>query len=195
MAKLFFRYGTIGSGKTLDLLKVAYNYSENDMNAVLLTSKIDTRYGNDIIKSRAGIIEKKAIGIDKNDDIYDIIEYKRSITLEKIHCILVDEVQFFTEKHIYQMAKIVDELDIPVICYGLRSDFKNQPFGASKVLMAIADEIDEIKTICSVCHSKKATVNAKVINGKVIFSGKTIDIGGNEKYKPMCRKCHNKLKY
>jgi len=195
MAKLFFRYGTIGSGKTLDLLKVAYNYSENDMNAVLLTSKIDNRYGNDIIKSRAGVVEKEAIGVDEKDDIYEIIEYKRSITQEDINCILVDEVQFFSEKHIYQMSKIVDELNIPVICYGLRSDFKNQPFGASKILMAIADELEEIKTICSVCKKKKASVNAKVIDNVVIFSGETIDIGGNEKYKPMCRKCHNNLKH
>lgn len=194
MAKLFFRYGTMGSGKSLDLLKVAYNYEENGMNVLILTSKIDDRYGNDVVKSRTGI-GKDAVGINKKDNIYDIIDYKKGVLQEKIKCVLVDEVQFFTKEHINQLIKIVDVLEIPVICYGLRSDFKLKPFGATVQLMAVADEIEELKTICSECGEKKATVNARFNeNGKIITDGEQIEIGGNDKYKPLCRKCYNKLK-
>ena len=192
MAKLHFRYGTTGSGKSLDLLKVAYNYEENGMITLILTSKIDDRYGNDIVKSRTGV-HRDAIGIDAKDDIYNIIEYKKGIMGDKIACVLVDEVQFFTVDHIFQLAKIVDKLEIPVICYGLRADFKHEPFESTRYLMAIADEMEEMKTICSVCGKKKATVSARMINGKVVSEGTQIAIGGNELYKPMCRTCHNDL--
>ena len=158
MAKLFFKYGTMGSGKSLDLLKVAYNYEENNMNVIILTSKIDDRYGQNIVKSRTGL-GKTALGIDKNDDIFKIIQYKINILKLKVNCILVDEVQFFNKEHIYQLVDIVDYLDIPVICYGLRTDFKLEPFESSKYLMSIADEIDELKTICSECGIKKSNVN------------------------------------
>lgn len=188
MAKLHFRYGTVGSGKTLDLLKVAYNYEENGMNCIILTSSIDDRYGKDIVKSRTGL-SKPALGISKKDNIYNIVKNKE----EKIHSILVDEIQFFTKEHIYELARIVDELDIPVICYGLRSDFMNQPFGCSTYLMATADTIEEIKTICSVCGKKKSSINGKFVDGKLIKSGKQIEIGGNEKYRPLCRKCYTEL--
>jgi thymidine kinase len=191
MAKLHFRYGTIGSGKTLDLLKVSFNYEENNMNALLLTSKIDDRYGHDIIKSRTGV-HKDAIGIDINDDVYSVIDYNLNVLNKKIDCVLVDEVQFFTKKHIHQMSDVVDKMNIPVICYGLRADFKLDPFGSSQYLMAIADELEEMKTICSKCGKKKATVNARYINDKVVTEGPQIEIGGNEKYKPMCRNCYKK---
>jgi thymidine kinase len=190
MAKLHFRYGTMGSGKSLDLLKVAYNYEENGMTTLILTSKIDDRYGMDFVKSRTGI-HRDAIGIDLKDDIYNIIEYKQGIMNKTISCVLVDEIQFFTVDHIFQLAKIVDKLGIPVICYGLRSSFTLAPFESTKYLMAIADEIEEIKTICSVCGKRKASVNAKIINGKVVSEGKQIEVGGNELYKPMCRICHS----
>jgi len=194
MAKLFFRYGTMGCGKSLDLLKVAFNYEENGMGVLILTSKIDNRYGHDIVKSRTGI-SKNAIGINKDENIYNIIDYKKNVLGQKIDCVLVDEIQFFEKKHIYELVTIVDKLDIPVICYGLRTDFKLEPFIASKYLMAIADEIEELKTICSKCGIKKASVNAKFDEeGKIIIKGNQIEIGGNEKYKPLCRKCYNKLK-
>ncbi len=192
MAKLHFRYGTTGSGKTLDLLKVAYNYEENNMTTLILTSKIDDRYGHNLVKSRAGL-EREAIGVGEKDDIYDIVEYKQSIMSEVISCILVDEVQFFTKKHILQLAKIVDELNIPVICYGLRADFKQDPFGSTKYLMAIADDLEEMKTICSHCGKKKATISARFVDGKVVDEGSQIEIGGNEKYRPLCRTCHTLL--
>lgn len=194
MAKLFFRYGTMGSGKSMDLLKVAYNYEENGLTPIILTSKIDDRYGNDNVQSRVGI-KRDAIGIDSETNIYDIIDYKKSILNKKIGCVLVDEVQFFEEHHIKELLDVVDILSIPVICYGLRSDFKLEPFGSTKLLMAVADEVEEIKTICSECNKKKAIVNARFNDkGKVITTGETIEIGGNEKYKPLCRKCFNNLK-
>jgi len=194
MAKLFFRYGTMGSGKSLDLLKVAYNYEENGMGVLILTSKIDDRYGSDIVKSRTGI-SKEAIGIGEDDNIYEIIDYKRTIMTDRVDCILVDEVQFFKKKHIHQLVKIVDSLNIPVICYGLRSDFRLEPFESSKHLMAIADELEELKTICSECGKKKANVNARFNEeGKIVTQGEKIEIGGNDKYRPLCRKCFSVLK-
>jgi thymidine kinase len=164
------------------------------MGVLILTSKIDDRYGNDIVKSRTGI-GKDAIGINKKDNIYDIIEYKSSILNEKISCVLVDEVQFFTKEHIFQLVKIVDKLDIPIICYGLRSDFKLEPFKSTKYLMAIADELEELKTICSECGKKKANVNARFDKeGNIITEGKQVEIGGNDRYRPLCRRCFNILK-
>lgn len=189
MAKLIFRYGTTGSGKTLDLLKVVYNYEENDMNTILLTSKIDDRYGCDIIKSRVGN-SRQAIGLSDTDDIVSIIEYRKSVLNEPIDCILVDEVQFLTIKQIYQLSDIVDSLNIPVICYGLRNDFKLQAFETSSILMAIADNIEEMRTICSSCGKKKSIVSARYVDGKPVNVGTQIEIGGNEKYKPLCRKCY-----
>lgn len=194
MAKLFFRYGTMGSGKSMDLLKVAYNYEENGLTSIILTSKIDDRYGEDNVQSRVGL-KKDAIGVDSKTNVYDIIEYKQSILNKNIGCVLVDEVQFFDEHHITELLDVVDKLNIPVICYGLRSDFKMEPFGSTKILMSVADEIEEIKTICSECNKKKAIVNARFNDfGRVVTTGETIEIGGNEKYRPLCRKCYNKLK-
>jgi len=184
----------MGSGKSLDLLKVAYNYEENGLKSIILTSKIDDRYGMDKVQSRTGI-KRDAIGIEGETNIYETIDYKKTIVGDKIGCILVDEVQFFQKHHIEELVKIVDTLNIPVICYGLRTDFKLEPFESIKYLMGIADEIEEIKTICSECTKKKAIVNARLDeNGKVVTIGNIIEIGGNDKYRPLCRKCYNKLK-
>mgnify|MGYP001769850426 CR=1 FL=1 len=192
MAKLTFRYGTTGSGKSLLLCSIAYNYIENGMEVLILTSKIDNRYGHDLVKSRAGV-QMNAIGLDVNDDIIKIVEYKKSVLGEKLGAVLVDEVQFLSKEQIYQLTDVVDDLNIPVICFGLRGDFKIEPFNASSVLMTIADSLEEVKTICSHCKEKKATISARYVNGKVQKSGKQIEIGGNEKYKPLCRKCWKKL--
>lgn len=194
MAKLFFRYGTMGSGKSLDLLKVAYNYEENGLTSIILTSKIDDRYGNDKVQSRTGI-KREAIGIDSETNIFEIIEYKKNIIGNNIGCILVDEVQFFKTHHIEELVNIVDIFNIPVICYGLRTDFTLNPFEPIKYLMGVADEIEEIKTICSECTKKKAIVNARFDeNGKIVTTGNIIEIGGNDKYRALCRKCYNKKK-
>lgn len=192
MAKLTFRYGTVASGKSLDLIKVCYNYEENGMKTLILTSKIDDRYGSDLVKSRTGV-QRDAIGLDKNDNIVEIVEYKKSVMGEKLGCILVDEVQFLSKEQIYQLADVVDKLDIPVIAYGLRGDFKMESFESTSILMTIADNMEEVKTICSHCGQKKATISARYVNGKVQNKGKQIEIGGNEKYKPLCRKCWKEL--
>lgn len=193
MAKLKFRYGTMASGKSLELLRVAFTYEENNLRTLILTSAIDDRYGQNIVKSRTGL-SRDAIGLTKADNIVEIIQ--RSIDAEEqpYKCILVDEVQFLTPEHIYQLAEVVDTYGIPTICYGLRSDFKMEPFKASSVLMTIADDIEEIITICSKCCNRKASINAKFVDGNIVKVGKQIEIGGNDKYRPLCRECYTKLK-
>lgn len=190
MAKLYFRYGTMNSGKSLDLLKVYHNYKENNLKPFLFTSALDDRDGKNVIKSRVGI-QQNAVSLSKESNVYELMT-----KIKKGHCdvILVDEVQFLESKQIYQLADIVDKLNIPVICYGLRGDFKGQPFKASSVLMTIADTMEEIKTLCAECKNKKSIINAKFVNGALITEGEQIEIGGNDKYKPLCRKCYNKLK-
>ena len=190
MAKLFFRYGTTSSGKSLDLIRVAYNYEENGSKVLILTSKIDDRYGTGIVKSRTGV-SRDALDITEEDDLFKIVEYKKS--MDQIGCVLIDEIQFFTKKQISELADVVDQLGIPVICYGLRGDFKMMDFEASSTLMSLCDEMEEIKTICSHCVNKKAIVSARFVNGIVVDSGKQVEIGGNEKYKPLCRSCWKKL--
>jgi len=188
MAKLYFRYSSMNAGKTLQLLSTAHNYEENNEKILIFTSALDTRYNKGVVKSRVGI-SKDAITIDDNFNIYDYVE-----PLIEIKAILVDEAQFLNKDHIFQLSDIVDILNIPVICYGLRSDYKMRPFEGSKHLMTIADSIEEIKTICSECKTKKAIVNARFENGKIITKGEQIKIGGNESYKPLCRICFKKMR-
>ena len=185
MAKLYYRYGTMGSGKTIDLLKVAYNYEERGKECLLIALSTDTRYGVGKITTRIGL-QRDAFICFKDTNIY---EYVNSLE-KKPDCILVDECNFLTKKQVRELSDIVDLLDIPVICYGLRSDFKCELFEGSEALMAIADKIEEIKTICE-C-GRKATVNMRYINGKVITDGDKIVIGGNDMYKAVCRKCYKK---
>ena len=181
MAKLYFRYSSMAAGKSLDLLKVAYNYEERGQHVLLFTSSLDTRFGKGQIKSRTGL-EKNAVGID---EAFDVFKFMKNVK-KKTNCILVDEVQFLKKAHVMQLADVVDKLDIPVICYGLRSDYRCEPFEGSAYLMAIADTIEEIKTICH-C-GKKATMNMRVVDGKVVYKGEQIIIGGNESYSAVCRK-------
>lgn len=185
MAKLYYRYGTMGSGKTIDLLKVAYNYEERGKECLLIALSTDTRYGVGKITTRIGL-QRDAFICFKDTNIY---EYVNSLE-KKPDCILVDECNFLTKKQVRELSDIVDLLDIPVICYGLRSDFKCELFEGSEALMAIADKIEEIKTICE-C-GRKATVNMRYINGKVVTNGDKIVIGGNDMYKAVCRKCYKK---
>lgn len=191
MAKLYFRYSTMNAGKSLDLLKVAHNYEELNKDVIILTSALDDRYGKNKVASRIGI-KRDAVCIKPEDNLYHkvtTIVGLNDIDVSNIGCILIDEVQFFTKKQIYDLSIIVDELKIPVICYGLRSDFKHEPFEGSMYLMAIADEIEEMKTIC--WCGKKATCNARLIDGKVIKDGDQVQIGGNESYIALCRKHYN----
>ena len=184
MAKLCFWYGAMGSGKSLNLLSVVFNYQERNQNVLILTSALDDRYGVNKVKSRAGL-EMDAISIGEDSDISSI--FVNENLKKSISCVLVDEVQFMKKHHIKQLTEIVDKFNTPVICYGLRSSYKLEPFEGSMYLMLIADKIEEIKTICH-CGCK-AIVNAKIIDGKISTKGETIDIGGNEKYISLCRKC------
>lgn len=182
MAQLFFKHGAMNSGKTIEILKVAHNYEEQNKPVVLMTSGLDTRDEVGTISSRIGL-KREAIPIFHDTDIYAKIE---SMSF-KPYCILVDESQFLEKHHVIAFAKIVDELDIPVMAFGLKNDFKNELFEGSKYLLLYADKIEELKTICWFCH-KKATMNLRMNNNKPVYTGEQIQIGGNESYFPVCRK-------
>ncbi len=185
MAKLYFRYGAMNSGKTLDLIKTYYNYKERDLNALIIKPKIDTKGGNVIISRNGSKVPVEHLISDDED----LFEYASELLLKKhFHCILVDEVQFLKEEQIDNLGDIVDILEIPVICYGLRTDFQNKLFPGSKRLFEIADSIEENKTIC-MC-GKKATTCVRYKNGKPVFDGEQIVIDGKEDvtYESLCRR-------
>lgn len=183
MAKLYFRYGAMGSGKSIDLLKVAYNYEERGQKVLIFTANIDNRAGVGKVWTRIGL-SKEAETFSEDKNLFEIVKNYKF----RPDCILVDEANFLSEKNVYELSDVVDELNIPVICYGLRADFRQKFFSGSKTLMEIADKIEEIKTICE-CGSK-ATVNMRIVNGKPTIEGEKILIGGNESYKSVCRKCY-----
>jgi thymidine kinase len=182
VAKLYYRYGTMNSGKSIDILKTAHNYREQGKTVILFTSPADDRYGEGKITSRIGMQEEALL---INENVFDLVEYLMP------NCVIVDEVQFCKEEDIDQLAMIVDVLDIPVICYGLMTDFQSKLFEGSKRLLELADRIEEIKTICWYCNSK-ARFNTRFKDGKAIFVGSQVEIGGNDKYLPLCRKCYIK---
>ena len=184
MAKLYFRYSTMNAGKSLDLCRINHNYIENGKKTLCLTASVDDRYGKNKITSRIGI-SIDAISVSRETNIFDLIK-----ETEDISCVLIDEIQFFTKKHIQQITDVVDILNIPVICYGLRSSYTLDIFDGSAYLMSICDEIQEIKTICSHCKNKKAIINARFENDKIVLEGNQVIIGGNNEYKPLCRKCY-----
>lgn len=183
MAKLYFKYGVMGSSKTAQALITKFNYEERGMNVWLIKPHIDNRDGEGVLRSRIGL-EAKAYELPADEDVYQsYLELK-----QKVDVIIIDECQFLTEAHVNQLAMIVIEYDIPVLCFGLRTDFRTKMFPGSKRLLEIADSITEIKTICS-C-GKKATVNVrKDKDGKIITEGEQIVIGGNDTYTAMCYQC------
>ena len=171
----------MAAGKSLDLLKVAFNYKEKNQDVILFTSHLDNRFGEGKIKSRLGI-EQEAIAVNNSVDLYKYIDRLN----EWPDCILVDESQFLTKEQVIQLTDIVDKMKIPIICYGLRSDYRAEPFEGSTYLMLYADTIEELKTICK-C-GRKATMNLRVVDGMPVFEGEQINIGGNESYIAVCRK-------
>ena len=187
MSKLYFRYSTMGAGKSLDLLKTAYNYEEREKEIVLLTSSLDDRYGKNKITSRLGI-SRDANTFNKKTNIFDFI-CKESFGIE---CVLIDEGQFLTKEQVWQLTDIVDELDCDVIVYGLRSDFKGEPFEGSIYLMTLADEIEELKMVCK--YGEKTSMNMRLNNNIPVFDGEKVMIGGNDSYIPVCRKYFKKQK-
>ncbi|WP_251672333.1 thymidine kinase [Limosilactobacillus reuteri] len=190
MAQLFFKYGAMNSGKSIDILKVAHNYEEQGKPVVLMTSGVDDRSGRGIIASRIGL-ERKVKPIMDDTNIYDYVNKMD----RKIYCVLIDEAQFLKKEHVLQLIKIVDELNIPVMAFGLKNDFRNELFEGSKYLLIYADKIEEMKTICWFCPHK-ATMNLRIHNGKPVYEGEQVQIGGNESYYPVCRKhyFHPRLK-
>lgn len=184
MAKLHFYYSAMNAGKTTTLLQSNYNYQERGMETLLFIPAIDDRHASGIIASRIGL-NSEAHAFEKNFDFYDFVnEY---IQRHKISCVLIDEAQFLTKVQVLQLTRIVDELKIPTLTYGLRSDFMGEPFEGSKYLLAWAEDLLEIKTICH-C-GRKATMNARVDeSGKVLREGEQILIGGNDRYIALCRK-------
>lgn len=186
MAKLYFKYGAMGSSKTAQVLITKFNYEERRMKVWLVKPAIDTRDGEDVIGSRIGL-SSKCTPIDKTTDPYDLFIAEHS----EADVIIADECQFFTASQIDALRRIVDECDVPVLCFGLRTDFRTELFPGSARLFSIADSISEIKTICE-C-GKKATVNARLDeNGRVLTDGEQVKLGGNESYIAMCHRCWKK---
>ena len=188
MAKLYFKYGAMGSSKSAQALITKFNYEERDMKVMFLKPSIDNRDGVAIVKSRIGL-SAEAIVIKPEDNIYELFDKNRYA----YDVVIVDECQFLTEKQVDELLDIVVHLGVPVLCFGLRTDFATHLFPGSKRLFEVADSISEIKSICK-CGAK-ATVNARLDDkGNVVFEGEQICIGGNDRYMPMCIKCWLKNK-
>ena len=182
LAQLYYKYGTMNSGKTIEILKVAHNYEEQGKPVVIMTSALDTRDGVGIVSSRIGM-RREAIPISNETDIIGLV----TRLPKQPYCVLIDECQFLSKQNVYDLARLVDEYDIPVMAFGLKNDFQNELFEGSKYLLLLADKIEEIKTICQFC-SKKATMVLRTENGKPVYHGEQIQIGGNETYIPVCRR-------
>ena len=183
MAKLYFKYGAMGSSKTAQALITKFNYEERGMKVWLIKPAIDDRDGKENVKSRVGLIAKSTT-VEKNESVFEKFLASRT----GVDVIIADECQFFTENQIDDLRKIVDDYQIPVLCFGLRTDFLSRLFEGSRRLFEVADSIAEIKTICE-CGSK-ATVNARLDgNMNVVTEGTQVMIGGNESYIAMCHKC------
>ncbi|GEN34466.1 MULTISPECIES: thymidine kinase [Aneurinibacillus] len=185
MAQLYFRYGTMNSGKSVEILKVAHNYEEQGKRVMIFTSVLDNRYGRGYVASRIGL-RREAIAVDEETNIKTVVEMNQD---GLPNCVLVDEGQFLRRHHILQLTEIVDELNIPVIVYGLKNDFANHLFEGSEALLLYADKLEEIKTICWFCD-RKATMVLRVKDGEPVYEGEQIQIGGNDSYIPVCRKCY-----
>jgi len=190
MSKLYFRYGAMNCGKSTNLLQVAYNYEERGMKAIIIKPKTDTKGGNKIV-SRLGVTKEVDLNFNKGENIFTTVEnYIKENG--QVHCILADEVQFFTRNQIDEMFMIAVKLDIPVICYGLRTDFQMAGFEGSERLLLIAHSLEELKTICK-C-GKKAILNGRKINGRFVFEGNqvAIDNEDNVEYESLCPQCYIK---
>ena len=189
MAKLHFFYSTMNAGKSTALLQSNHNYKESNLKTLLFVPKSIADKSNGKIISRIGL-EANAIIVNNEYDFYTEISKKQS---EKISCIFVDEAQFLTKKQVHGLGKIADELNIPVMTYGIRTDFRGELFEGSQELLALADNLKELKTICSECDKKATMVVRLDSNGKILLEGEKILIGGNEIYKTLCRKHFREL--
>ena len=186
MAQLYFRYSTMNAGKSIELIKVAYNYEERGKTVMTLIPSVDDRYGRGIITSRIGV-QREAIVVAEETNILEL--FIRENEKKKIDCVLVDEAQFLEEHHVLELAEIVDSFDVPVLTYGLKNDFRNEMFKGSYYLLIYADKIEEIKTIC--WCGRKATMVARVVDGRIVKQGRQVMIGGNDMYVSLCRNHYN----
>ncbi|MFC4731396.1 thymidine kinase [Salipiger abyssi] len=184
MAKLYFHYSTMNAGKSTLLLQAAHNYGERGMEVYLLTARLDTRAGEGRIGSRIGL-GREADTFTAEDDLFARIEAQASG--RNLACIFVDEAQFLTEPQVWQLARVADDLNIPVMAYGLRVDFRGQLFPGSAVLLALADTLREVRTICH-CGRKATMVIRQDAQGRAVMDGDQVQIGGNETYVSLCRR-------
>ena len=184
MAKLYFSYSAMNAGKTTILLQASHNYGERGMHTLLLTAQLDDRAGTGVIASRIGL-EASAQTFQNQTDLFDLIQSEHETNA--LSCVLIDEAQFLSTAQVWQLASVADHLNIPVMCYGLRTDFQGNLFEGSACLLAIADNLREIRTICH-CGSKATMVVRQSEGGDVIRDGDQIEIGGNDKYVSLCRK-------
>ena len=183
MAKLYFSYSAMNAGKSTSLLQAAHNYAERGMGTLLLTAALDDRAGASTIASRIGI-SRAAETFAPDDDIFEMVEERRARA--PLHCVLVDEAQFLTPAQVWQLARVADRLNLPVMAYGLRTDFAGKLFAGSAELLAIADQLREIRTICW-CGSKAIMVVRLDADGRVVEEGEQVVIGGEERYVSLCR--------
>ena len=185
MAKLYFYYSAMNAGKSTVLLQSAHNYRERGMQVAIVTSELDDREAVGYVSSRIGL-KNKADTYNKNTNLFQFIRDKNQSSA--LSCVLVDEAQFLTYAQVKDLSRVADQMNIPVLAYGLRTDFKGNLFPGSQYLLAWAEELIEIKTICR-C-GRKATMNARMNHaGNMVITGEQVEIGGNDRYESMCRKC------
>jgi len=184
MAKLYFYYSAMNAGKTTLLLQSAHNYRERGMNPVLFTPALDDRFEVGVIKSRIGL-RSDAVAFTRDSDLYESV--RKDLSERNVHCVLVDEAQFLTREQVFQLTEVVDRLSIPVLCFGLRTDFQGELFEGSRYLLAWGDQLEELKTICHT--GQKATMVVRVDDqGYALREGSQVEIGGNERYVSVSRK-------
>lgn len=184
MAKLYFYYSSMNAGKSTALLQSSYNYKERGMSTLVLAPMLDDRYGAGKVTSRIGL-DAEATVFRRDDDLYGLVEGLHS--QEALHCVLIDEAQFLTRDQVFELSDVTDKLNIPVLAYGLRTDFQGEPFEGSKYLLAWSDNLKELKAICH-CGSKATMVLRMDGDGNAVTEGSQVEIGGNDRYISMCRK-------
>ena len=184
MAKLYFYYSSMNAGKSTALLQSSYNYKERGMRTLVLAPRLDDRFGVGKVTSRIGI-ESEATTFCADTDLLELVRSRNGE--ESLHCVLIDEAQFLTREQVFALGEITDKLNIPVLAYGLRTDFQGEPFEGSKYLLAWADNLKELKAICH-CGSKATMVIRFDGDGRAVTEGSQVEIGGNDRYISMCRK-------
>ena len=184
MAKLYFYYSSMNAGKSTNLLQSSYNYKERGMRTLVLAPSFDDRFGAGKVTSRIGI-ETEATTFNNETNLLEVVTAVHAE--EKLHCVLIDEAQFLTRDQVFQLSELTDQLNIPVLAYGLRTDFQGEPFEGSKYLLAWADNLKELKAICH-CGRKATMVLRTDADGNPVREGSQVEIGGNDRYVSMCRK-------